>query len=189
MLTWEKNISMISKTAGKYPQESYAAVVCVIQSEWIFLQRITWDTGELFAGVKKTIQETFLPRIFFRKTKILSPVIGVLSTISVKKDGLGLLNTVTSDQENYLSPMQGSAKLVHAVTGGGESSNADHLRTLSEERSDGKKAWDVAYESILTGLLSNIQGTNKRLLLISKITGAWLSVRGTTVSGTVLSAT
>ena len=30
-LTWEKNISTISKTAGKYPQESYAAVVRVIQ--------------------------------------------------------------------------------------------------------------------------------------------------------------
>ena len=30
-LTWEKNINTIRKTAGKYPQESYAAVVCVIQ--------------------------------------------------------------------------------------------------------------------------------------------------------------
>ena len=31
-LTWEKNINTISKTAGKYPQESYAAVVRAIQS-------------------------------------------------------------------------------------------------------------------------------------------------------------
>ena len=35
--TWEKNISTIRKTAGKYPQESYAAVVRAIQSKWIFL--------------------------------------------------------------------------------------------------------------------------------------------------------
>ena len=41
MLTWEQNISTISKTAGKYPQESYAAVVRVVQPEWIFLQRVT----------------------------------------------------------------------------------------------------------------------------------------------------
>ena len=33
ILTWEKNISTISETAGKHPQESYAAVVRAIQSE------------------------------------------------------------------------------------------------------------------------------------------------------------
>ena len=54
-LTWEKNINTISKTAGKYPQESYAIVVRAIQSEWIFLQRVTWDTGDPFAGVEKII--------------------------------------------------------------------------------------------------------------------------------------
>ena len=32
-MTWEKNINTISKTAGKYPQESYATVVCAIQLE------------------------------------------------------------------------------------------------------------------------------------------------------------
>ena len=31
-LTWEKKINTISETAGKYPQESYAGVVRVIQS-------------------------------------------------------------------------------------------------------------------------------------------------------------
>ena len=40
-LAWEKNSNMISERAGKYPQESYAAVVRSIQSEWIFLQRVT----------------------------------------------------------------------------------------------------------------------------------------------------
>ena len=29
-LTWEKNISTISETAGQYPHGSYAAVVCAI---------------------------------------------------------------------------------------------------------------------------------------------------------------
>ena len=43
-LTWEKNISRIIETVGKYPQESYAAVVRAIQLEWIFLQCVTWYT-------------------------------------------------------------------------------------------------------------------------------------------------
>ena len=75
------------------------------------------------------------------------------------------------------------------MTGGGGFSNADHFRTLSKEQRDGKESWDVAYESRLKGLVSNLKGTYKRLLIRAKITGAWLRVRGITVSGTVLSAT
>ena len=33
MMTWEKNINTISKTAGKHPHESYTAVVRTIQLE------------------------------------------------------------------------------------------------------------------------------------------------------------
>ena len=40
-LTWEKNINMISKNAGKYSQDSYTTVVRLTQSEWIFIQHIT----------------------------------------------------------------------------------------------------------------------------------------------------
>ena len=41
MSKWDKNIRLIAQTAGKYPQEIYAAVDCAIQSEWIFLQCVT----------------------------------------------------------------------------------------------------------------------------------------------------
>ena len=49
--TWEQNITKIRSNAGKYPQESYAVLVRLIQLEWIFLQRITINMGESFAGV------------------------------------------------------------------------------------------------------------------------------------------
>ena len=71
----------------------------------------------------------------------------------------------------------------------GEFSNADHLRTLSEEQRDGKKSWDVAYKSRLKGLVSDLKGTDKRLILRTKSTGTCMSICATTVSGTVLSAT
>ena len=118
------------------------------------------------------IRETFLPRIFFQKTKTLSPIVGSLCTMLARKAGLGLLDPVTLAQEKYLSSTQGSAELVWAVTGGGEFSNADHLQTLSEERRDGKEAWDVAYEYRIKGLVRDIQGTDKPLFLRSKNTGA-----------------
>ena len=102
-LTWEKNINKISKTMGKCPQESYAAVVRAIQSECIFIKCVTWETGDLFVGVEKIIQENLLPFLFAVKTKTLSTVVGALSTMPVKKSGLGQLNPVTSAQEKYLS--------------------------------------------------------------------------------------
>ena len=55
---------------------------------------------------------------------------------------------------------------------GGGFSNADHLRTLSEEGHDGKESRDVAYESRLKVLVRDLKGTNKRLLLHARITCA-----------------
>ena len=51
----EAEIFKISKTVGKYPQKSYAAVVCPIQLEWIFLQCVTIKTGDVFVGPEKII--------------------------------------------------------------------------------------------------------------------------------------
>ena len=80
-------------------------------------------------------------------------------------------------------------ELVRGVLGGGAFSDADHIQTLSEERRDGKKDRGAAYKSKFKGLVSDLTGTDKCLLLRAKITGAWLSVLCNTVSGTVLSAT
>ena len=72
--------------------ENYAAVVPGIQSEWIFLQCATKNMGDAFAGVENMIRETFLPYLFLRKPKSLSPIVGTQSTMPVNKSGLGLLN-------------------------------------------------------------------------------------------------
>ena len=75
------------------------------------------------------------------------------------------------------------------MTGGGAFSNIDHIWNLSEEICNKKKYRDTAYETKLTGLVRNLKVTDKLQILCAKITGSWLSVRGTTALGTVLSAT
>ena len=59
--------SCTKKVADKYPQKSYAAVSHVVQSEWIFLQRVMKDTGKAFTGMEKGLQKTFFPSLFFGK--------------------------------------------------------------------------------------------------------------------------
>ena len=51
-------------------------VVGAIQSEWILLQRVTKDVGQVFAGVGKVMWENVLPHIFFGRFKTLSPILG-----------------------------------------------------------------------------------------------------------------
>ena len=63
---------------------SYATMVRGIHSEWIFLQRVMHDMGDAFAGVEKLLRETFLHRLFLRKQKYLTPIIGTLCTMLVK---------------------------------------------------------------------------------------------------------
>ena len=108
---------MIRKTVGKHPQDSYAAVVRAIQSEWIFLQRATWDIGDAFTGLEKRFRKYFC-LVFSSERKTLSPIVGTLSTMSIKMAGLDLLSSGTSAKNKYLSYQQGSKELIRAVTGG-----------------------------------------------------------------------
>ena len=104
--------------AGKYPQEKNAAVACDIQPVRIFLQRMTKDMGQEFEGLEKVMQETFLPRLYFVKSKTLPSVVISLITLLVNKSRLVLQNPVTSSEENYTSSLCASCDLVGGVTGG-----------------------------------------------------------------------
>ena len=122
-------------------------------------------------GGEKIIWETFLSSLFFGKTKILSPIVGSLSTMTVKISGLGLLNPVTSTQDKYLRSQRGSVELIRAGTGGGAFSNSNHLRKLEEERHDVKKYQEAVYKTKLKGLVCYLKGNDRRLILRSKSTG------------------
>ena len=50
------------KLRGNILSKFMPSVVCAIQPEWIFLQRVTKFKGQAFAGVEKILPVTFLPR-------------------------------------------------------------------------------------------------------------------------------
>ena len=156
---------MIRETAGKYPQDSYAMVVFATQSEWIFLQRVTTNMGNFFVGVENIIQETSLLRLFFRKKKSFSPIVGDLSMILVKTSGLRLLNKLTSANEKYLSSQQESVEIIRVVTGRGAFYNAYHLLVLREEKLDGKKNQDGANDTKVKFLVGDLIGNYQHLIL------------------------
>ena len=85
-----RDIRALSKMAHNYPQQSYAAVACVVQSKWIFLQRVKKDTGQVFMVLERVLRETFLNRLLFGKSKTFPPMVGFLSKFPVNKLGMGL---------------------------------------------------------------------------------------------------
>ena len=70
MAKWYNTINTFRTTTGKYSQESYDAVVRTVQSEWTFLQHVTWDMGDAFVGVEKIIRGNVLSCLLFGKKKI-----------------------------------------------------------------------------------------------------------------------
>ena len=73
--------------------------------------------------------------------------------------------------------------------GEGEFSTAYHMLDLRQERRDIQQIWDVANNAKLKGLVDDLEANDRRLILLTKNTGSWLIVRGTTVTGTLLAAT
>ena len=64
---------------------------------------------------------------------------GSLSTLNVKKSGMGLQNPVTSAAEKYTSLLRESWDIIGAVTGDKGFPTDDHIWAVKEDRREGKK--------------------------------------------------
>ena len=96
---------------------------------------------------------------------------------------------MTSVKEKYLSLKHASIEFIRYVTGGGDFSNANYLLVLREERLDRQKNRDDVNDAKFEGLVRDFNTTYRHLIPCNKITGCWVNIRFTTVTGTVLGAT
>ena len=95
ILTWEKNINTISKPRGNIPRRVTPQWYVKSNNNGYLFNASPGKQETCFAGVKKTIRKTFLPCLFFGRKKTLSPAVGDLIKIPVKKAGMRLMNPVT----------------------------------------------------------------------------------------------
>ena len=106
-------------------------------------------------GAEKVLQENFLPSNLFGKSKTLPPIVGSLSTSTVKKYVLGLQNTLTPAKDKCNSLLHTSCEMIGAVTGKQYFSNADNIRAVKGKTRDGKKYRDDANDEKIQGILRN----------------------------------
>ena len=160
-------------------------MVCAIQLEWIFLQHVIKGTGR---AVENLIREKKNPCLFFGKSKSLLSIIRTLSTMPVKKSGLGLQDLVTSSNDKYLSLICTSRDLIGSLAGESEFSTTYNLQAVKEERCGGKKSSDVN-DIKLEVIFNHIPTLERSLFIHAKDMGSCLTVWGTTVTGKLLAVT
>ena len=81
-----------------------------------------------------------------------------------------------------------SSDLIGAIDGASEFSAANYFLAPMEKMCDGQKIWDDANDSKLKGLFKDLEEPDQHIVLRSKNTGSWLTVRGATVTGILLLA-
>ena len=152
-------------------------------------QRVKKDMWQAFLGMEKVLRETFLPRIFFGKSKTLTPFIGALSTFPVKKYRLDLQNPMTAAKDKYKVCYVQSTRWLVKSRASRRFKPLIPFRRLKGRDMTGKNDRDVTNDSKLRGIVRNQGASKKRLLLRAKHMGACMSVRGTKVTGTLLYTT
>ena len=66
---WSDHIHKLPSIALTQPQAAYIALIKSLQCEWIYLQRVTPDSGSLFSNFENAICDHFLPALFAHLTK------------------------------------------------------------------------------------------------------------------------
>ena len=100
-------------------------------------QLVTKNSGYALIGVEKLLWETFFPCLFFGKWKYISPIVGTLSNMPVKKSGMVLQIPVMSANGNFLSLQRARTELIRDVTIEREFLTANRLQEVKEEKSEG----------------------------------------------------
>ena len=81
-----------------------------------------------------------------------------------------------------------STEFIKAVKGESKILTTNHLQAVKEESSAGRKLQDDAEDAKLEGNFNNFEVFDCRPYLRARYMGSWLTIRGTTVTGKVLSA-
>ena len=153
------------------------------------MQRLNKDTGQELSGVGNFLWETLLPRLFLGRSKTFPPIVGFLSTFTVKKFRLVLHNPVTQAAKKYAISVCANYELIGAVTGERRFSTADQIWAVKEYQRDGNKDQDESHDAKLSEIVSDQSAFKKRLFLHSNHMGSWLSIWVTKVIGTVPATT
>ena len=94
--SWVGSIKLPSKAAKQFPQTSFAALTCSLQTEWTYLQQVVPDVAPSFAPIEEVLAKSFLPALFGGKAPPRN-----LTSLPVRFGGLGIPNPCTQASHHF----------------------------------------------------------------------------------------
>ena len=185
--SWAKAVTSLSSVARRYPQTAYAGLAHSLQSEWMYLQRVTSNAGESFDGVERAIKEEFVPSLF-DVPKDEAAEMRPLLALSVKNAGLGIRDPTQAARHCHATSGAGTAPLADALISGGSLDLPAYLRDSAKARTSARSQRMEEEERTLVELSAPLPALAKRRVLRARETGIWLTTMPNRLNGTELSA-
>ena len=98
VLQWTQYVEILSSIAVDQPQVAYIALVKSLQSEWIFLQRVTPNYSDLFGDIESALFTLFIPSLIGHEC---SSHERLLYSLSISMGGLNIKNPTTTASYAY----------------------------------------------------------------------------------------
>ena len=114
---WVAGVEALSKVAHPSPHCAFIGLQKSLQSEWMHLQRVVGDISNAFMPIEDAIINTFLPSLFDTPLAI-PPDLRTITSLPVKKSGVGLPNPTSAAPHNHTSSKECTAVLTHALLTG-----------------------------------------------------------------------
>ncbi|KAI2510018.1 hypothetical protein MHU86_4444 [Fragilaria crotonensis] len=185
---WIEGVHCLAAVARRYPQTAYAGLSQSLQSEWQYLQRVTPDIAPAFAPLEAAIATAFLPALLDTSVEEVAKLRPLLA-LPTRLGGLGIPDPTTTGEFCYAASTA-STNLLQAslVTGAPLCCATAHRRDASTNRLAAKTHQRHATEGRLAAILEGSRPMERRRIIRSAATGAWLSTRPNLLNGSDLSA-
>ena len=171
---WIAGVHSLAAAARRYPQTAYAGLSRSLQAEWQYLQRVTPNISPAFAPLETAIATVFLPALLDASVDEIAKLRPLLA-LPTRMGGLGIPDPTTTGEFCYGASTESTKLLQESLVAGTPLCATEHRRVASTGRREAKEHQRLANEDKLAAILERSKPMEKRRLLRSAKTGAWLS--------------
>ena len=178
----------MATVSERQPQSAYVGIQRSLQAEWLFLQRVTDNTDELFDSMDESMTKGFLPSLLGDAS--ISPhrrALLTLLALPVKQCGIALPSPSSTAEHFFLTSRLCTAHAAEAIQEESTYVRRRHLKVMAEEKLRAEIQRDAVHETLKREALSSCGEFERRTIERASETGAWLQVMPTHDNGMSLS--
>jgi len=184
---WVRSVKALAKVARRYPQTAYTGLAKSLQSEWMYLQRVTAGVEDAFAPIEKALVEDFLPALLGATREEVASLRPLLA-LSARCAGLGIPNPTETAGRSFDTSVESTTALVLSLLEGAPLDVVDYIASAKKRKRQNKLS-KIARDFIaLTGLMEDATAPVKRRVKRAEQSSNWITVMPNRLNGTELSS-